>query len=330
MREEEIRPESIFDEYLRLAKIDTKVFFDNALRDPIACPACGMKGESAFNKYGFDYELCPDCDTLFVSPRPVNDAFIRYYSDAPSTEYWATTFYKATADARREKLWKPKANLIQHMTERFGSGNEKIVDIGGGYGIFAEEMFSLFGRRVTVIEPGLHLAKSCRDRGIDVVEKFLEEVQTSDLPKGKKVFVSFELFEHLHSPELFLKQLYKLMLPGDLFIFTTLSGMGVDIQGLWEDSKSVSPPHHLNFFNPCSVKMLTEKIGLKVIEVTTPGKLDIDILSNNIDLIKDRFLKTFVKHATDAEKSEWQKIISDSGWSSHMMICCQNNKIGDV
>jgi hypothetical protein len=94
MREEEIRPESIFDEYLRLAKIDTKVFFDNTLRDPIACPACGMKGESAFNKYGFDYELCPDCDTLFVSPRPVNDAFIRYYSDAPSFEFFRPLFCK--------------------------------------------------------------------------------------------------------------------------------------------------------------------------------------------------------------------------------------------
>jgi len=62
-------------------------------------------------------------------------------------------------------------------------------------------MFSLFGRKVTVIEPGLHLAKSCRDRGIDVIEKFLEEVQTGGLPKGRKVFFSFELFEHLHNPE---------------------------------------------------------------------------------------------------------------------------------
>ena len=79
-------------------------------------------------------------------------------------------------------------------------------------------MLSLFDRKVTIIEPGLHLAKSCRDRGIDVVEKFLEEVRASDLPKGNKVFVSFELFEHLHSPEIFLKQLYKLMMPGDLFI----------------------------------------------------------------------------------------------------------------
>lgn len=125
---------------------------------------------------------------------------------------------------------------------------KKVIDIGGGYGIFAEEMSSLFARKVTVIEPGLHLAKSFRDKGIDVVEKFLEEVQTGDLPNGKKVFVSFELFEHLHSPELFLKQLYSLMTSGDLFIFTTLSSTGVDIQGLWENSKSVSPPHHLNFF----------------------------------------------------------------------------------
>ena len=282
-----------------------------------------MRGDPAFNKHGFDYELCPDCDTLFVSPRPVNDAFIRYYSDAPSTEYWATTFYKATADARREKLWKPKAKLIHNITERFGFDNENVVDIGGGYGIFAEEMLSLFGREVTVIEPGLHLAKSLRDRGINVVEKFLEEVQASDLPKGKKVFVSFELFEHLHSPEIFLKQLYRLMSSGDLFIFTTLSGTGIDIQGLWKDSKSVSPPHHLNFFNPYSIKVLTEKNGLKVLQVTTPGRLDIDILSSNIDLIKDRFLKTFIKYTSDAEKLEWQKFISDFGWSSHMMIYCQ-------
>ena len=323
MKEEEIRPESIFNEYLRLAKIDTKVFFGNALRKPIDCPACGIKGEPVFNKHGFDYELCINCDTLFVSPRPVNDAFIRYYSNAPSTEYWATTFYKATADARREKLWKPKAKLIHDMCERFGLGNEEVIDIGGGYGIFAEEVFSLFGRKTTIIEPGIHLAKSCRDRGLNVVEKFLEEVRANDLPKGRKVFVSFELFEHLHSPEIFLKQLYKLMTPGDLFIFTTLSGTGIDIQGLWEDSKSVSPPHHLNFFNPHSIKILIEKTGLKVLQVTTPGKLDIDILSSNINLIKDRFLKTLVKYASDTEKLKWQKLISDSGWSSHMMICCQ-------
>jgi SAM-dependent methyltransferase len=323
MIEEDIRPKLIFDEYLRLAKIDTKVFFGNVLRESIPCPACGSIGKPSFSKDGFDYELCPDCDTLFVTPRPINEAFNSYYSNAPSTEYWATTFYKATANARREKIWKPKAKLIHQIIKRFGDENEEVVDIGGGYGLFAEEMYSLFGKKTTVIEPGFHLANSCREKGINVIEKFLEDVKESDLSQGSKIFVSFELFEHLHSPEDFLKQLFKLMQPGDLFVFTTLSGTGVDIQALWEDSKSISTPHHLNFLNPYSVKVLIEKIGLKVLEISTPGKLDIDILSSNRNLIKDRFLKTFVKYASDSEKLAWQETISDSGWSSHMMICCQ-------
>jgi 2-polyprenyl-3-methyl-5-hydroxy-6-metoxy-1,4-benzoquinol methylase len=323
LKEEDIRPQTIFDEYLKLAQEDTVTFFTNTDSEVVRCPACHTEGDHAFNKNGFDYTLCPDCSTLYVSPRPNNEAFNRYYTEAPSVEYWATTFYKVTADERRERLWKPKVKLIQKIIKCFGSGRENIIDIGGGYGIFAEEMLALSGRAVTVIEPGSHLASSCRERGIDVVEKFISDVKESDLPEGGRAFVSFELFEHLHDPELFLTQLCELMRFGDLFIFTTLSGTGIDIQALWEDSKSVSPPHHLNFLNPHSVKLLLERVGLKSLEVTTPGKLDVDILSNNLELIKDRFIKTFVTYATDAEKEKWQQIISDTGWSSHMMVCCQ-------
>jgi hypothetical protein len=131
------------------------------------------------------------------------------------------------------------------------------------------------------------------------------------------------LFEHLHSPIEFLKHLYGLMESNDLFIFTTLSGTGLDIRVLWENSKSVFPPHHLNFLNPFSIKILLERVGLDLLEVTTPGKLDIDILSNNHDLIKDRFWSTFVAFASEPVKDNWQGLIADSGWSSHMMVICR-------
>lgn len=131
MKEEEIRPQSIFDEYLKLAKIDTKVFFDKVERKTIACPACLKVGKFAFNKHGFCYQLCLECDTLFVSPRPLKKAFTRYYTDAPSTKYWATKFYKETAEARRKKLWRPKAILVNDMIKNFGSGDEIVIDIGG-------------------------------------------------------------------------------------------------------------------------------------------------------------------------------------------------------
>ena len=103
MREKDIRPKDIFDEYLRLAKKDTKTFFENAELQEIPCPACGLKGKYSFKKNNFSYSKCEQCQTLYVNPRPSNESFENYYKNSPSSKYWATTFYKETIDARREK-----------------------------------------------------------------------------------------------------------------------------------------------------------------------------------------------------------------------------------
>lgn len=323
MKEEEIRPQAIFDEYLRLAAEDTVTYFSDAERISGRCPACYGVGAAAFEKTGFRYEQCPDCHTLFVNPRPAASAFSAYYTESPSSKYWASTFYKETSAARREKLWKPKARAVHEIIMRHANAAlPLVVDVGGGYGLFAEEIGFLMGDLPVVIEPGPHLASVCREKGVPVVEKFLEDVSPSDLPERSKVFVSFELFEHLHDPQLFMSHLNALMSSGDLFVFTTLSGTGADILALWENSKSIMPPHHLNFFNPHSIRILLARCGFKALEVTTPGKLDIDIIANNYRNIKDRFWRTFVEMTDDADRQRWQEWVAANGWSSHMMIVC--------
>ena len=323
MREEEIRPADIFDEYLRLAAQDTVRYFDAVPRATAPCPACGSAGEAAFSKHGFDYQSCPACATLFVNPRPEAAAFARYYTESPSAKFWATTFYKETAATRREKLWNPKAHLIEEALLRYGAANHHLVDIGGGYGLFAEAMRELCSREITVIEPSPYLAEVCRGKRLLVIEKFLEDVRLLDLTRGPKAFVSFELFEHLHDPAAFVRHLSSLMEPGDLLLMTTLSGTGADIQALWQDSKAVSPPHQLNFFNPWSIRILLQRLGMEVLEVTTPGKLDVDILISNRHLIKDRFWRTFAGAADQATQQRWQNLLADTGWSSHMMTICR-------
>ena len=247
MKEADIRPKRIFTEYLRLAKIDTQSYFTNTPREEILCPACKNKGNHAFRKDSFDYCKCERCLTLYANPRPSLESFTDYYMNSPSSKYWATTFYKETENVRREKIWKPKARMISDLLNEKGKDEYQVVDIGGGYGVFAEEIRKIIRQPVMVIEPAPHLAEICREKEFKVIEKFLEDVSIDDLPESSKCFVSFELFEHLHDPELFLLSLNNLMKSNDLFIFTTLSGTGLDIQVLWENSPSVSPPHHLNF-----------------------------------------------------------------------------------
>jgi hypothetical protein len=157
---------------------------------------------------------------------------------------------------------------------------------------------------------------------MQVIEKFMEDIVPGEIPDGPKCFVSFELFEHLYDPNLFLKMVYKSMGKGDIFIFTTLSSMGIDIQLLGEYSKALSPPHHLNFLNPKSITSLLEKNGFHVLEAITPGKLDVDILKKNKKYIKDSFFKNILAYYNEKELSDLQNFIANSGLSSHMMVTC--------
>lgn len=325
MKEHDIRPQGIFDEYLRLTEEDTRTYFKDCARFEISCPACGELGSHVFVKSGFDYVECNECQTLYVSPRPERAAFERYYTDSPSTRYWATTFYKETEDARREKIWKPKAALIQKKIRQFG-GMTDVVDIGGGYGTFAEEFSRIHGCRVAIVEPSKHLAEVCKQKGFFVVEKFLEDIEAGELEGKNRCFVSFELFEHLYDPAHFLRILGRLMHEDDLFIFTTLSGTGADIRVLWEEAKAVSPPHHLNFFNPYSVQKLLSSCGFEMLDISTPGKLDVNIIENNLVHVNDRFWKSFFKQASDQDKKEMQDFLSSHLLSSHMMVVCKRMK----
>lgn len=324
VKEEEIRPEKVFNEYLELTRKDIITFFSDVQRSDFHCPICDVIGELWVEKDGFQYRKCSSCLSIFVSPRPVREAFDAYYTDSPSTKFWATSFYKVFEAARREKLWKPKAESVARSIRQM-EGDRKIsyiIDIGGGYGIFDEEIRQIIDIHPIVIEPSVHLAEVCRSKNLEVIEKFMEDIAPGELPEGRKCFVSFELFEHLHDPSVFLETVYRTMQKDDILIFTTLSGMGLDILVLGENAKALSPPHHLNFMNPKSITKLLEKVGFEVIEAKTPGKLDVDILNNGKHFIEDIFWKNLLDYADGEELEMIQEFISDAGLSSHMMITC--------
>jgi len=325
LKEEEIRPADLFAEYLRLAEQDAKEYFPGHSRQLCLCPACGQPGQKIFSKQNLDYEECPGCQTLFASPRPPAGELNRYYRESPSARFFGTTFYRATSEARRLKLWRPKAEKVLNLLHRHGADEFHLIDIGGGYGIFAKEFERLSSRKVLVVEPGPDSAAACRQQGLQVVESFLEDLTPGQLPPGPKAFVSFELFEHLHHPGLFLDQLGSMMNPGDLFLFTTLNGMGLDIQVLWEKSNSFSL-QHLQFLNPWSIRLLLKKCQFESLVVETPGKLDMDILKKNQGAITDRFWKKLLGQAEDQTLDQWQEFISSQGFSSHMWVLCRRGK----
>lgn len=322
MKEEDIRKREVFNKYLALVKEDIERLFNNSNSFiHIDCPSCSsLDHRREFVKNSFSYVTCNKCDTLFVNPRPNYEELMSFYTQSVSTNYWIEEFFKPVSEVRRDKIFKPRAEYINKSLPEKSTG--LIGDIGAGFGIFLEELNKYWPQSdLVAIEPSVEQAKLCRDKGLKVLGTALEEVD--NYKEAFDLLSSFEVFEHLYDPFSFLKHSYNLLKPGGVFFMTTLSGKGFDIQVLWDRSKSINPPLHLNFFNPKSIVHLFKRCGFKDISVTTPGKLDWDIVEGMIveeGFNAGHFWQSLATEGTSESKAALQEWISENNFSSHMQI----------
>ncbi len=325
MKESEIRNREVFDTYLSLVEEDAKAFFNKREFITINCPACNSDNFSEqFKKAGFAYVLCSACGTLFVNPRPKPESIKDFYSNSPSSIFWVENFFKPVAEVRREKIFRPRAEYIKN---RFPDLTNKVIaDIGPGFGLLMEELKKICPQnRFIAIEPSLGMSDICKQKGFEVITALLEDLNDR-YTDSFYLMTSFELFEHIVNPVVFLRQVYKFLQPGGYLLFTTLNGEGFDIQILWDKSKSIFPPHHLNFFNTTSIKTLLVSSGFMVKEISTPGKLDWDIAESmlkNENVKIGRFWELVAEKGTIEAKTDLQNWIQNNCFSSHMRIIAQ-------
>jgi SAM-dependent methyltransferase/ribosomal protein S27E len=324
LKESEIRPKALFDEYLAAVQEDIALFFkEKSGFVSVPCPGCrgsvGAEGEK-FVKDGFPYVKCPGCGTLFVSPRPPRDALDRFYRESRSSRFWVDRFYRETEEARREKIFVPRARDVVEKTHALLPNIQKpsFADIGAGYGTFLEEARRLSHfESLSAIEPFGPLADVCESKGFSVVRSTVEKAFAAG---PFDVVSSFELFEHVFDPAEFLKAIWRLVKPGGLFFMTTLSGAGFDLVLLGPRSKSLSPPHHLNFINPFSLATLLRRVGFETIEITTPGQLDVEIVLNadkEAPVNCDPFTRKLLEGNADV-RSNFQEFLRKNCLSSHV------------
>lgn len=324
MKEEEIRPQELFNRYLEVARQDIRRFFnDKSQFVEVSCPACcSADSEFAFDKLGFQYRTCRACLSLYLSPRPTAEAIDRYYQEGQAVKFWSTDFYRETAEARREKIFKPRAQLIADLAKSgLLTKRETFVDVGAGYGIFLEEIARLgVFEKVLGIEPAPNMARACRQKGFEIIEKPMEAVMAAEVRAD--LVASFEVLEHVFSPWDLLRSIYRILDSGGLVLFTTLTISGFDLQVLWDRSKSIYPPHHINLISVEGMRSLVEGCGFEVLELVTPGKLDIDIVANAVrespDITIPRFVKYMLEKRGEKTHQAFQTFLQENNLSSHI------------
>ncbi len=290
----------------------------------VDCPACNAKRRTfAWRKYDLDFMSCDACRTVYISPRPTPALLDMYYSSSENYAYWNKYIFPASEAPRREKIFRPRARRLADACERYGVGTKMLLEVGAGFGTFGEcvRELNLF-ERIVAVEPTPDLANTCRARGLEVIEKPIEHIDLALYQPD--VVASFEVIEHLFEPENFLKACFRVLSPGGLLIISCPNGLGFDIGQLGPFSGAVDV-EHLNYFNPTSLSYLAQGCGFDVLEVTTPGELDAElvrkeILAGNLDVANNFLLRQVLIEDWDRLSGPFQKFIAENGLSGHMML----------
>ena len=293
------------------------------------CPACLSKGKKfKFSKFDLKFDQCTNCQTIFMNPLPTKDSMDEYYATSRCYEYWSKNIFPDSADARTELICKPSLERIRKELKPYmNTQRSSALEIGPGFGLFAsycakEKAFSSY----EVVEPTPSLAAHAREIGLNTHETNIESFKPN---KNYQVVLAFEVLEHIFDPYSTIKAINNFLDKGGFFIGSFPNGLGFDTQMLGAHCPSVDN-EHVNLFSPKGVTHLFNKNGFEIISITTPGKMDVEIISEFINrepgvFACEKEFKSLLSECGNS-KSKLQNKISKEIKSGHMWVFAKKSE----
>ena len=126
-------------------------------------------------------------------------------------------------------------------------------------------------------------------------------------------------------PQRILASVSDLLLPGGLAFITCRSGTGFDILTLREHSQSIFPLDHLCLPSPRGMQVMLENAGLRVIELATPGLLDVEYVKNDLQHIPhEQYFQRYIMAQSDNRALErLQQFLQHNNLSSYLQVVAQ-------
>ncbi|MCA9411246.1 MAG: methyltransferase domain-containing protein [Candidatus Omnitrophica bacterium] len=322
LQESEIRPSTLMSEFKRLSIEESKTYFlDPGEVEEIDCPACGSHLNSkVFEKYGFSYLLCADCKSIYVSPRPTDEALAHYYSESKASRYRVDHLARNTAQARHRHQIAANANWMGRIVdESTQSTSKSYTDIGTTLPQLFEEMasFDLFDA-LTTFEPVSPLDSVYSDLKVNVAES---------RPSEQTAVSSFEKLEHQFSPYDYLVSVKDMLSDEGIFFFTTRTVSGFDLQVLGGNAPYIFVPEHLNLMSIDGIEKLLDRAGLEILELSTPGQLDLQFVHHTVEQDPNIRIPAWISYLLthrDAEAHEdFQAFLQKHRLSSHLRVAAK-------
>ena len=316
----DIHHPGVTKEFDRLTMNDLAVLLEkrNQFIDS-GCPAChSLDVDDAFEYQSLNYRRCRDCELLYISPGPTEAMHLDYVVNSTAMTYWREIANPDMRESRRP-IYTERVDYSKKIFEKLDFSPKNSLELGAGNGEFAEELNGASDlEQIVVLEPqelNLGFPK------VEVINGGFDELEKLD--RTFDVVFGWELIEHILEPDMFLKLIRKVMAPGAVLILSTPNEKSVETRKLGTDSSNILFDH-VRLYNPQAITELLARNGFRIIDLSTPGLLDVERLQEHMSKNPSAFSNdpalSFLLNSEEQTTRAFQHYLRENKHSSHMRV----------
>ncbi len=292
INELEIKPQAELLQWKQISKEEIESRWKSSAElHEVHCPVCnGDQYDPAFDKIGFSYVECTNCQAIFSKTRPSSSELHWWYTQSKSAQFWQEKLLKLSANSRRIKIVEPRAQwILDGISEYIQSTPDeqiKLTDISF-FGRALVETISDFSENIQIISSGI-LADKEGPLSEKIVINPLTSIDNPGTLEATDVLVAIDVLDRVQNIKGFFSELEKVIKPGGIFFATCPVASGFEIQSLWDKSPSIIPPDKLNLPSISGlIDLFSRSDQWEILELSTPGMFDVECviqeMKNNID-----------------------------------------------
>jgi hypothetical protein len=249
------------------------------------------------------YGRCEDTGSLFLADLPNESAWKSVLESVVRHRQAPTGFHAAVAGSRAENVYLPKIDWLQSTLRLQGVAQPRVLEITTTPSRFTSLLRSsgLFSDVEQVDE-------------MELSGRLIAEVRAE-----YDCAVLLESLDRVTDPAALLAATHAATKPGGLVFITASVSSGFDFSTLGFQNLYLYPPDRANCFSLQGLEMLAAKAGFELLERSTPGILDVEIVRTHLAEKQKVSLSAFERELLskgDEALSEFQTFLQKAGLSS--------------
>jgi hypothetical protein len=280
----DIKPQEALEKWRSLVKEEIETRWANRSSwIETTCPVCSSDQQlPAFESYGIPYVECKDCKSLYASLRPGESDLWEWYRESAPANFWRKELLPDSEEARFEKITTPRSNWILDSIAEYNPSAKHLVDVSHNGRLLVDVLVKSNKKLQKVDSAGI--TADLDGQSVDNIT--VNPTKTEELTKlglGEvDVIIAVDTFDRCVNIVNLVKTFDKMLAPGGLVFATAAVSSGFEIQALWDQSPTVIPPDKLNLPSVEGLKKLFLGTNFEILELSTPGMFDIEVVSRVI------------------------------------------------